>query len=99
MYVLHLLTLTLPRLYWTKVYYPVMEHLRQIGGAKKLKGTSIAKELFKSTCKAVATVLIVYYLATHRSSVFQRLQQFRGLLNRAGQHILADARSFIGVSR
>jgi hypothetical protein len=76
-----------------------MEHLRQIGGAKRVKGTSIAKELFKTTYTAVSVVLALYYLVSHRTSVFQHLQNLRGLLGRAGQSILVEARGLIGVGK
>ncbi len=76
-----------------------MQHLRQIGGSKKVKGTSIAKELFKTTYSAVAIVLVLYYLVTHRISVFQHLQTFRGQLSRIGQSVLVQARNLVFVGK
>jgi flagellar biosynthesis protein FlhB len=94
-----LLTFPPRSLYWTKVYYPNMEHLRQIGGSKRVKGTSIAKELFKTTYSAVSVALVLYYLVSRRSSVLQYLHKFRGLLTRTGQGMLAETRNLVGVGK
>ena len=64
-----LICFKMSRLYWTRTYYPNMSHMKQIGGATQVKGTSISKELIKLTGKVVSTGILMGLLYRNRRLV------------------------------
>jgi len=79
-------------LYWSKTFYPNMQHIRQVGGTKKLRGTSISREI----TKVVLTIMTVIALGT---AINSNKPTIREGLSSANKMLYSTCREAVGWLR
>jgi len=82
-------------LYWSKVYYPNFSHMRQVGGKKKVRGTTIIREIRRRTLTAIAILTLGYYVRANRGTILQYLHQIQGLVKDTTFGLLSRSRELI----
>lgn len=88
-------SLYLNSLYWTRTYYPNMAHMRQVGGTRTVRGTTISKELRKLILKTLAVIGTGLYVLNNNDSIVRKLSGVQHLLKGYSQQILGHARELI----
>lgn len=86
------------RLYWTKTYYPIMDHIKQVGGKKKVKGTTIANEATRITIKSLGVLLVVVLLRRNPGTVLGLFQKAAANLRAVAGDLHLHAKSLIASS-
>lgn len=77
------------RLYWSKVVYPNMEHIKQIGGIRDVKGTSISREIVRAATRGILVLALITALARNRSAIVDYIS---GAAGTTMQYLYSGAR-------
>jgi hypothetical protein len=72
-----------------------MSHMHQVGGLRKVHGTSISREIRRLGLIVVALAVLGYYLPTNRSMIVQSLRVIRRAATDAAYEPLHRARDLI----
>lgn len=76
-----------------------MSHIRQVGGVKKVKGTTIVREVRKTVLTVVGLITLAYYLRTHQTQASYFVNQVRGMWRGLVHRVLDQAHSLIGLAK
>ncbi len=72
-----------------------MSHMDQVGGLRKVHGTSISREIRRLSLIIAALIVLGYSLPTNRGMILQNLQGFRRVATHAAYEILHRAHNLI----